>query len=43
MVPGKYSEIGWYYLDNLPPDIVGYIRTGLLARTRQGFCQSTRA
>lgn len=33
--PGKCSEIGWHHLDDLPADIVSYIRTGLLARTRQ--------
>jgi 8-oxo-dGTP diphosphatase len=33
--PGKCSEIGWHHLDSLPADIVSYIRTGLLACTRQ--------
>jgi 8-oxo-dGTP diphosphatase len=32
---GKCSEIGWHHLDSLPADIVSYIRTGLLACTRQ--------
>jgi hypothetical protein len=33
--PGKCSEIGWHDLDNLPADLVNYIRTGLLACTHQ--------
>jgi 8-oxo-dGTP diphosphatase len=33
--PAKCSEIGWHLLDSLPADIVSYIRTGLLACTRQ--------
>jgi 8-oxo-dGTP diphosphatase len=32
---GKCSEIGWHHLESLPADIVSYIRTGLLAFTRQ--------
>jgi 8-oxo-dGTP diphosphatase len=33
--PDKCSEIGWHHLDSLPVGIVSYIRTGLLACTRQ--------
>jgi 8-oxo-dGTP diphosphatase len=32
---GKCSEIGWHHLDSLPADTVSYIRSGLLACTRQ--------
>jgi ADP-ribose pyrophosphatase YjhB (NUDIX family) len=32
--PGKCSEIAWHDLSDLPDDIVGYIRAGLRAHTR---------
>lgn len=33
--PGKCSEIAWHDLGDLPADLVSYIRSGLLAHTRQ--------